>query len=46
MQTAAQLGTFQSGGCVRMLKDNAIFIFNWADPRHQSRRAGLMASMS
>jgi lipoprotein-anchoring transpeptidase ErfK/SrfK len=30
MQTPAQLGTFQSGGCVRMLKDNAIFIFNWA----------------
>jgi lipoprotein-anchoring transpeptidase ErfK/SrfK len=30
MQTAAQLGTFQSGGCVRMLKENAIFIFNWA----------------
>jgi len=32
MQTPAQLGTFQSGGCVRMLKDNAIFIFNWASP--------------
>ena len=30
MQTPAQLGTFQSGGCVRMLKENAIFIFNWA----------------
>ena len=30
MQTPAQLGTFQSGGCVRMLADNAIFIFNWA----------------
>jgi lipoprotein-anchoring transpeptidase ErfK/SrfK len=32
MQTPAQLGTFQSGGCVRMLKENAIFIFNWASP--------------
>lgn len=30
MQTAAQLGTFQSGGCIRMTKENAIFIFNWA----------------
>lgn len=30
MQTEAQLGTYQSGGCIRMTKDNAIFIFNWA----------------
>jgi lipoprotein-anchoring transpeptidase ErfK/SrfK len=31
MQTEDQLGTFQSGGCIRMTRDDAIFIFNWAD---------------
>jgi lipoprotein-anchoring transpeptidase ErfK/SrfK len=31
MQTEAQLGTWQSGGCVRMTKDHAAWIFNWAD---------------
>lgn len=28
MQTEAQLGTFQSGGCVRMTMDHAAWIFN------------------
>jgi L,D-transpeptidase catalytic domain len=31
MQTEDQLGTFQSGGCIRMTEDDAIFVFNWAD---------------
>jgi lipoprotein-anchoring transpeptidase ErfK/SrfK len=30
MQSVDQLGTFQSGGCIRMTEDDAIFVFNWA----------------
>ncbi len=30
MQTEAQLGAYGSGGCVRMTRANAIFVFNWA----------------
>jgi lipoprotein-anchoring transpeptidase ErfK/SrfK len=30
MQTVDQLGSYGSGGCVRMKADDAIFTFNWA----------------
>jgi len=31
MQTAEQLGTYQSGGCVRQHVDQAKFLYDWAD---------------
>lgn len=30
MQTEAQLGSYGSGGCVRLKESDAIFVFNWA----------------
>ena len=30
MQTEDQLGSYGSGGCVRMKESDAIFVFNWA----------------
>jgi lipoprotein-anchoring transpeptidase ErfK/SrfK len=31
MQTEEQLGTFQSGGCIRMAARDAEFLFNWVE---------------
>lgn len=31
MQTEEQLGTFQSGGCIRMAPRDAEFLFNWVE---------------
>jgi lipoprotein-anchoring transpeptidase ErfK/SrfK len=31
MQTEEQLGTFQSGGCIRMASRDAEFLFNWVE---------------
>jgi lipoprotein-anchoring transpeptidase ErfK/SrfK len=31
MQTEEQLGTFQSGGCIRMADRDAEFLFNFAE---------------
>ena len=30
MQTTKQLGTYQSGGCVRQSRANAIYLYEWA----------------